>query len=659
MKKIISATLALALLAGCSSTTSSTANGETGTTSEDLYYVFTTDLATLDYMTTQNAGDGRVATNLVDGLMETDKYNLYKGALAESYEHNDDYTEWTFHLKDASWVTNTGEEYAEVTADDFVAGLQHLADFQGSTLYIATSFISNLNEYSKGKITDFSEVGVEAVDDKTVKYTLTSPTPYFYTVVSYTCFWPINREFLESQGEGCKLGDPDAANCSYGTATDPSTILYNGAYILDEFVSKSSIRMHKNESYYDADNVHINNVNLVYDDGSDPSSQVKGFEQEENPYYSATLLTSSDNFEEYLNTYADYAYTPMQNGYTFGINFNLNRVTFDYSNKTDKQKADTKKALLNANFRKAIKYGLDRVAYMASAIDSSIAASAVRSIECPWNFVSTSDGKSYGELVQAASEDPTVDLSEGQDSIYDVDKAQEYLEKAKKELTDVEWPIVLDLCSDEVSATSVAQCASLEQSIEDSLGSENVDVVVHPLDDDSYTNISYTSTGPEDADWDINTSTGWGADYVDPKTYLNIFSIVDGDVTRTSMSLEYYQSTDATDENDAAIEKSGLLEYQELLDAAYAITDDMDARYEAEAKAEAYLLDNALFVPIQTQTISVNWTISRAVPFSGAYQSYKYKGLIIQKDPITAEQYADAKATWETERVEAAKAAAE
>lgn len=185
MKKIISATLALALLAGCSSTTAgSAANSSTGTTSEDLYYVFTTDLATLDYMTTQNAGDGRVATNLVDGLTQTDKYNLYTGALAESWEHNDDYTEWTFHLTDAKWVTNTGEEYADVTADDFVAGLQHLVDFQGSTLYIATSFVQNLDEYSKGKITDFSEVGVEAVDEKTVKYTLTAPTPYFYTVVS-------------------------------------------------------------------------------------------------------------------------------------------------------------------------------------------------------------------------------------------------------------------------------------------------------------------------------------------------------------------------------------------------------------------------------------------------------------------------------------------
>ena len=663
MKKTLCASLAVLLAAGCSAGSAGSNAASTGaTTSEDAYYIFTSDLQTLDWQMSMNATDAQITTNLVDGLTEVNSYNNYVGDLAESWEHNEDSTVWTFHLRDAKWVTSTGEEYADVTAEDFATGLRHLSDFQGPTLAIAEAYVDGLAEYGKSGRTDedWAKVGVKAVDDKTLEFTLKDATPYFHTVVANNSFWPVNKEFLESKGDGCKLGDPDNTNCEYGKATDPASILYNGAYILDENVSKSSQKMHKNESYWDAEHVYINNVSRVYDDGSDPASTVKGFESSENPYYQATLLTSAKDFDKYLEQYKENAYNPLQNGYTFGINFNFNRINFDNSDKTAAQQADTKKALLNTHFRRALKFGFDRVSYMATAVDKSIAAKAIRSIECPWNFVTTSEGKSYGELVQAASEDPSIDLSEGQDSIYNPDKAKEELELAKKELTDVKWPIVLDLLTDDASATLPLQAASLEQSIEESLGSDNVDVVVHRVDDDTYTASSYTSTGPVDDCWDISTSTGWGADYIDPRTYLNIFSPVDGDVLGQSMGLAFYQSTELDSDadnksNDAAIEASGLLEYQKMIEEAYAIVDDLDARYEAEAKAEAYLLDNAIAIPVQTQTSAVNYTISRAVPFSGAYQSSKYKGLIIQKDAVTADEYNKAYEQWQKDKVEDAK----
>lgn len=657
MKKILCTSVAVLLAAGCSAPTAGS-NASGSTTSEDANYVFTSDLQTLDWHMSMNATDAEITTNLVDGLTEVNSYNNYVGALAESWEYNEDSTVCTFHLRDAKWVTNTGEEYADVTADDFITGLRHLSDFQGPTLAIAESYVEGLADYSASSHTDadWEKVGVKAVDDKTLEFTLTAPTPFFHTVVANNSFWPVNREFLESQGEGCKLGAGDATTCEYGRATDPSSILYNGAYILDENVSKSSQRMHKNEAYWDAEHVYINNVNRVYDDGSDPASTVKGFESTENPYYQAVLLTSADNFEEYLSQYKDYAYNALQNQYTFGINFNFNRTNFDYSDKTTEQQEDAKAALLNKHFRLALKYGFDRVSYMATAIDESIAEKAIRSIETPWNFVTTTDGKSYGELVQEASEDPSVDLSEGQDSMYDPERAQEELALAKEELTDVSWPIVLDLLTDDASATLPLQAASLEQSIEDSLGEDNVDIVVHRVDDDTYSASSYTSTGPWDAYWDISTSTGWGADYVDPKTYINIFSPVDGDVLTQNMGLNYYGSDEydnAADNaaNDAAIEATGLLEYQEMLDAAYAINDDLDARYAAEAKAEAFLLDNAIAIPVQTQTSSVNYRISRVVPFSDAYQSSKYKGMIIQQETITKEEYDAAYEQWQKDRI--------
>ena len=669
MKKILCASLAALLVAGCSG---SKAGNET--TSEDAYYVFSTDVQTLDWHMSQRATDAEITANCVDALTETNSYNNYVGALAESWEANEEKTEWTFHLRDANWVTNTGEVYAPVTADDFVAGLQHLADFDGPTLWIAGSFVEGLADYADGKTTDFSTVGVEAVDEKTVKYTLTAPTPFFNTIVANNAFWPVNRDFLESKGDGCKLGDPDTSNCGYGAPTDPSSILYNGAYIIDELVSKSSQKLHKNEAYWDAENVYVNKISRVYNDGSDPAATVKGFEQAENPYYMATLLTTAPDFQKYLEQYKDYAYTGIQNAYSFGMNFNLNRVNYENSNKTPEQFADAKAALLNSSFRRALKFGLDRVSYMATAVDPSIAEKALRTIECPWDFVTTSDGRAYGELVQAASEDPTIDLSEGQDSIYNPEKAQAELAKAKTELN-VSWPIILDVLVDEADPSNISQASSLEQSVEASLGVENVDIQIHPVDDDTYTGSSYTSNGPQDACWDISTSTGWGYDYVDPKSYLSIFSPVNGDVIRNSMGLNYYgenqfdgieltgpngeavSSEEANKANDAAIEASGLLKYQEMIDEAYAINDDLDKRYEAEAKAEAYLLDNALYVNIQTQTRAVNWTLSRIKPFTNKYLNYsKMKGVIIQKDPVTAEEYQAAYEQWKVDKAEDAKA---
>lgn len=669
MKKILCASLAALLVAGCN-------GGKTGneTTSEDAYYVFSTDVQTLDWHMSQRATDAEITANCVDALTETNSYNNYVGALAESWEANEEKTEWTFHLRDANWVTNTGEVYAPVTADDFVAGLQHLADFDGPTLWIAGSFVEGLADYADGKTTDFSTVGVEAVDEKTVKYTLTAPTPFFNTIVANNAFWPVNRDFLESKGDGCKLGDPDTSNCGYGAPTDPSSILYNGAYIIDELVSKSSQKLHKNEAYWDAEHVYVNKISRVYNDGSDPAATVKGFEQAENPFYMATLLTTAPDFAKYLEQYKDYAYTGIQNAYSFGMNFNLNRVNYENSNKTAAQFADSKAALLNSSFRRALKFALDRVSYMATAVDPSIAEKALRTIECPWDFVTTSDGRAYGELVQAASEDPTIDLSEGQDSIYNPEKAQAELAKAKTELN-VSWPIILDVLVDEADPSNISQASSLEQSVEASLGVENVDIQIHPVDDDTYTGSSYTSNGPQDACWDISTSTGWGYDYVDPKSYLSIFSPVNGDVIRNSMGLNYYgenqfdgieltgpngeavSSAEANAANDAAIEASGLLTYQEMIDEAYAINDDLDKRYEAEAKAEAYLLDNALYVNIQTQTRAVNWTLSRIKPFTNKYLNYsKMKGVIIQKDPVTAEEYQAAYEQWKVDKAEDAKA---
>lgn len=278
------------------STNTSTENEGTGSTeTTDVYrndynYVYSTDPDTFDYVYSFQAVDNEHTTNFVDGLLEHDRYGNLVGALAKSYEVNDDATEFTFHLREGvKWVTDDGIEYAEVTAHDFVTGLRHAVEFDSQTLYLVQYTIKNLDAYYNGEV-EWEEVGIKAVDDYTLVYTLEAPTPYFHTITTYSILMPVNQEFLESKGTGCKLGAAEPSSCSFGEVA-PDGILYNGAYLLSNFTSKSVIEYTANPDYWDAEHVYIPNVKLVYYDGSDPDSLFTSFDKGE--FSSAPVYTDN------------------------------------------------------------------------------------------------------------------------------------------------------------------------------------------------------------------------------------------------------------------------------------------------------------------------------------------------------------------------------
>lgn len=655
MKKVLALLLVSAVMLGaCGSNAKGSSSSKKSDLVSEYSSVYVTDLETLDYTFSSRKTNSDHYTNFVEGLLENDQYGNLKGDMAKSWEVSDDGLTYTYHLrKGVPWVDSEGNEYgADVTANDFVTGLKHAVDVQSETLYIVADSIKGLSDYIDGKTNDFSTVGVKAVDDYTLQYTLNKPEPFWNSKTTYGILYPINEEFLKSKGK------------DFGKPT-PDSILYNGPFILANNTAKSVIEYTKNESYWDPKNVHLDTVKWTYNDGSDPDGLFKSYENGELSL--ARVYPNSPGYKDVTKAYPDGVTWSQTGGSTYNLTFNFNRGTFDATSKTtDKEKEDTQKAILDRNFRLAILFGFDKKSYNAQSVGEEGATKALRNTLVPADFVEIG-GKPYGDTVasklKALDSDAfgDVNLSDGQDGYYNADKAKEYMEKAKTELEakGVQFPIHLDMPVEETSEISVNMVKSLKKSVETSLGSDNVVVDVQLLNEDKYLAATYQATTGQAGDFDITNASGWGPDYTDPSSYLNIYDSRKGDMIHT-LGLEASAVVQGTDPSTAAKKAINLSEYDALLDKAAAITDDLDARYTAYADAEAWLLDNALQVPIYADGGTPR--ITNVVPFSGPYgwagiAANKLKYVEVQSDIVTTDQYDKAKKAWETKKEETAKEA--
>ena len=625
----------------------------------DYNYVYSYDPNTFDYLYSFQAQDNEHTANFVDGLLEHDRYGNLVGAIAESYEVNDDATEFTFHIRPGvKWVTDEGVEYAEVTAHDFVAGLRHATEFNAATLYLVQYTIQNLDAFINGEV-EWEEVGVKAEDDYTLVYTLEKPTPYFHTITTYSIMMPVNQEFLESKGEGCKLGSPEPSTCTFGELTADS-ILYNGAYILSNYTSKSVIEYTANPDYWDAEHVYIPNVKLVYYDGSDPDSLFNSFD---NGSFSAAPVYT-DNAAIYKTAkekYGDSIYISDLNSSSFWISWIFDRNQFtspldekvDVSPQTEKQRQDTALAKQNLAFRKAVFYGLDQSALTAQQVGDDLKYGRLRNTLTQPDFVLTSEGVTYGELVSNALTElnPTeypagFDLSDGQLAYYNTELALQYAEKAKEELSalGVEFPIQLDVQVRGESEKTFRSSQAFKDVLETNLGEF---VQINLIISDS-NNIDASKTA-DTMNCDMVIGRGWGPDYGDPKTYIDVFDPDNGDM----LAYQGLNWTGSEVGDDAAIKETiGLYEFKALKDAADAVVDDNDERFALYAKAEAYLIDNALFIPYVSNGGS--YAVTKIIPRSGLYGSYglsdsKYKYMQVSDEVVTLAERDAIIAQWKEE----------
>ena len=639
--------LAAATLAACSG------SGSSAKTEKTFSYIYETDPDNLNYLTTGKAATANITSNVVDGLLENDRYGNFVPSMAEDWSVSKDGLTYTYTIrKDAKWYTSEGEEYATVKAQDFVTGLKYAADKKSDGLYLVQESIKGLDAYVKGEIKDFAEVGIKALDDHTVQYTLNKPESFWNSKTTMGVMAPVNEEFLNSKGD------------DFAKGTDPSSILYNGPFLLKSIVAKSSVEFEKNPNYWDKDNVHLDKVKLSYWDGQDTNKPTEAFK--DGSFTMARLFPTSASYPETEKEYKDNIVYTQQDSSTFLVGINIDRQSYQYSSKTtDEQKNSTKKALLNKDFRQALAFGFDRTAYASQVNGASGATKLLRNLFVPPAFVQA-DGKNFGEMVKEklvtyGDEWSNVNLADAQDGLYNPDKAKAEFAKAKAALQaeGVQFPIHLDMPVDQTNTTKVQRVQSFKQSLEATLGAENVVVDIQQLQKDDVLNITYFAETAAGEDWDISDNVGWSPDFADPSTYLDIIKPSVGENTKTYLGFD-------SGTNNAAAKQVGLEDYEKMVVEAGEEVNDISKRYEKYAAAQAWLTDSALLIPTTSKTGRP--MLSKMVPFTlpfaysgnkGTSEAHLYKYLDVQDKPVTTEEYQKAQEKWMKEKEESNKKAQE
>ena len=549
---------------------------EKGYTLKDTYTLgYSSDPMTWDYLATYRAADSEAICNTISGLIEYNSENVMMPELATEWSVDETGTVYTFKIREGvKWVDSQGREIADLTAHDWVSGMQHLLDVAGGLEYLAGSGYANIvgvDEYLSGDITDFAEVGVKAVDDYTLQYTLSEPTSYFLTILGYNPFSPLCRTYYESKGGkfGAEL-DTTATDYTYGKT--PDDIAYCGPYLVSNLTAENTIVFSANPSYWNAENITMKTITWLFNDGEDAlkayNDAMAGILDGAGLNASAMEAAKADgHFESGL------VYVSGTDTTSFGAFLNLNRTAtanFNDGTVVSPKSADDELrsgvALKNVHFRTAVMQALDRGTYNAMTVGEDLKLTSMINSYTPGTFVSLEEevtvdingtattfaaGTYYGAIMQAQITadgstlkvwDPTADGGIGSssqfDGWYNPDAAVAELAIAVEELAaqgieiSAENPIYLDLPYFSGSEAYANRANAAKQSIETVLGGVVKVNLTECVDSSAWYYAGYYVDNSNETNYDIYDVSGWGPDYGDPSTYLNTFNIYVGDMIK-------------------------------------------------------------------------------------------------------------------------------
>lgn len=612
MKKVLSIALCVLMLTACMA-------GAGMAEEKALNTLYSSEISTLNYLTTSTTKDFAISANVIDTLVEYDRYGNIQPSLAEKWEMSEDGLTWTFHLRrDAVWVNAKGEVQANVTANDFVSAAKYLLDDKNasSTADLFYGVIAGAEDYYKSTVpaaegeaaktpVDFETVGVKALDEYTLQYTLAYPCAYFESMMTYVCFMPVYGPFLEEKGD------------RFGVADDENSILYCGAYILSEFKPQEVRVLSKNPAYWDKDNVKIDTIRSTFNKEAS-SIGAEMYKRGEIDSASIDVTTAASWLKD---PETEKLIRPIRQtsfySYFYCLNFDAN---FDEAYEPE----NWTKAVNNEAFRKSLYHGLDRVKAMLIT-EPDNPESIIFNTIVPTNYA-TLDGIDYTLLGDLK---PITELGTG---TFDAEKALAFKAQAIQELTaaGATFPVKILLKYNPRVSGWDNECLVIEQQLEALLGTDYIDVIVEAGPADGF--LSEVRRSGNYALLKCN----WGPDYADPQTFTDPF--------RKGNNYSFI---------DKSADAEALDYYYGLVEAAKAEAFDLTVRYETFAKAEAFLIDHAYVIPFGFG--NGGYVASRIDPFTSQFAPYgftneRYKGSEILSEPMDTDAYFDAYDQWIEDR---------
>ena len=522
--------------------------------SDSIVRTYSTAPVTLDILNTSERSDTEVLINCIDGLVQYDNLGKMNGNLAVvqpsglPYELSEDGLTYTFHLRDdAKWYTANGDVYASVVADDFVAAFQHMLDAKSGLEELVEGVIAGVEEYLYDG-GSFSDVGVKAVDEHTLTYTLCAKEKFFPTRLTYSIFMPMNRSFFLSKGGAFGITEFAAAKeldtYTYGKVDDAGNMVYNGAFIPNAIVEQSEILLNKNPNYFDATKVRISQAKWVYDDGSNPDATYTAAVAGSYVSISLGVATGLLAKSKADGNFSKYHYVVETTTTTYLCGYNLNRGTFEtgevISTQSNQERTYTHYAMQNIYFRKALQFAWDRKTYNAISVGDELAELSLRNMYTKPDFLVLSKdvtdsygytferGSTYGEMVQHYCDKMLlpIKVDDGIDGWYNPGLALGYMKTAVKQLkSEMKWggKIKIDVTYYSPSTGQTARANAYKRLIEKVLG-KYVEVCLNAATSTaSFYACGYRASNGAAGNFDVFYGSGWGPDFGDPSTYLNTF----------------------------------------------------------------------------------------------------------------------------------------
>lgn len=560
--------------------------------------IATGEIETFNFLHSQSAEDAAVLLNLWDGLLTSNSRGEIIAAVADEWGTEDGGLTWKFHLRDGvKWVDVNANEKADCTAEDFATGLEWVLNFhknESVNTSMPIEMIKGAEEYyeytktlseeearalTAGEGSKFREmVGMEIVDKNNIIYHCVSEKPYFDTLATSNCLYPLAQGLVDELGV-------DGVN-----AMNNENMWYNGAYTLTSYIQGNEKVFTKNPKYWDTESVRFDTATHRMVESWDTAYQL--YQTGDVDYVKLTesmIKTISENPDHEL-----YQYMVPDKPSTMSYQFHWN-----YAKNKEDGTPDTNwnTAIANEAFRKSIYYGLNLYDYFGRF-------NAVEPLQCEnssytcRNLARTSDGVDYVDLVEERMGLPESDGKNPRR--YDAEKGAEYKKQAIEELTalGVTFPVDVDFYVPGANQTQLDNALVLQNSFDKYLGSDYVKFNIKTY----ISSFSKEVREPRVQSFCIN---GWGADYNDPKNYLGQTVIGNDNAWYSSA----YSNINKVEENETNKELlDSYRTYTEMVEKADAITKDMDARYEAFADAEAYTLEKAHMLPCY---YNVGWCLTR------------------------------------------------